>query len=191
MTGLLGLPSNVLICCCWDNIFLNFPLLNYCRKVMPPLQCSMKMPELLCSRLPVLEARVLLHSSPHRLICVASRRWSSLWIPCCCSKAAPGTSASSHKASWSIHTLQCLLWSWSQMGSVVNIGSAALVTVYCPWAFLSLRRKPWGTLPLVFWLVWIKFLDRAHSVPVLLSEYLKSWEFLIVFCPYFWFFSSW
>lgn len=42
-------------------------------------------------------------------------------------------------------------------------------------------ESPWGTLLLIFWVIWVKFLGRADCVPVLLSEFFKSWGFLIVF----------
>lgn len=106
---------------------------------MPPLRCS-KMPELLCIRLPMPEASMLQHSSPHRLIYIALQGGEAA----CQLHAAAARLLLAHKANWGIHTLQCLLWSGSQLGSVVHIGRVPDLSVCCPWAFLSLSRKPVG-----------------------------------------------
>lgn len=71
------------------------------------------------------------------------------------------------------------------------------------WAFVVLGLpsvffdSPWGTVLLVFWVIWVRFVDRADCVPVLLSAYFKfcGFNFFLSLSlsrsPYFWFSSSW
>lgn len=107
--------------------------------------------------------------------CCFVRRWGILGIPCSCSRAAPAPPQALLKPTGVFtHCSVCFGLDLHGQHKVAN------VSVHCPWAFLSLESLQ-GTLPLVFWVIWIKFLHRADCVPVLLSVCLKSWRVLIVF----------
>lgn len=129
--------------------FFNCSSLDCCRNAESPLQHGVKMPELPCSSYlcqKLAFCSTVLHVGFFFFFFCCLMRQSRLCIPCCCNKAAPGIFTSSQKASWSIPALQCLCWSWSWLGSTVHISRIADISVYFPWAFLSIPPKAPGEL---------------------------------------------
>lgn len=148
---------------------------------MPPLQRSVKMPEPPCSRLPVPEAVLLQQSVSHRLIRVASQGGEAACeFRAAAARLLLASPPARIKPAWGIHTLQGLLGSWCRLGSVVPVGRAAGGSVDCARAFLSLPRKPMENT-LISFLSYLDQILRVDCLPVLLSKYLKSCGFLIVF----------
>lgn len=125
--------------------FFCFPSLNYCRKAVPPLQCSTKLLSCfaagdLCQKPG--HCSTALHTAWLMLLYEEVRQPGN---PFLLQQGCLSTSTSSPKADLDVHTLQCLVGL-----DLHGQQRVADVSVHCPWAFLSLLENLQGTLPLVF-----------------------------------------